>query len=113
MADLSSRGVGGGNLRAWRWLVFPLSALAAVAVAVALIRLGTFWLPYLVGGALASTLLAWILASVLSPGRVDRACPRCGKQGLVRLERKSPLGVRCQECGYLDETGHVANLDGG
>ncbi len=113
MADLSSRGVGGGNVRAWRWLIFPLSALAAAAVALALIRLRPFWISCLVAGTLALTVMAWILASVLSPGRVDRACPRCGRPGLVRLERKSPLGVRCKECGYLDETGHVANLDGG
>jgi hypothetical protein len=99
-------------MRACRWVVFPLSALVAAAAALALIRLGGFWLPYLVGGVLALMVAGWILASVLSPGRVDRTCPRCGRPGLVPLTRKSPLGVRCKECGYLDETGHLA-LEGG
>ena len=98
---------------AWRWVIFPLSVLAAAGAALALVHLGRFWLPYVVAGALALTWIAWILTSVLSPGRLDRACPRCGRQGLVPLERKSPLGVRCKECGYIDETGHIANIDGG
>jgi len=101
-----------GGMRACRWVVFPLSALAAAAAALVLIRLGGFWLPYLVGGVLALTVAGWIILSVLSPGRVDRTCPRCGRPGLVPLERKNPLGVRCRECGYRDETGHIANLLG-
>ncbi len=93
-----------------RWLLVPSAALAATGLAVLLIRVGRAWLPYLVGGTLVFAWLVWVLVSSLTPGRTDRRCPRCGRSALVPLRRGIPLGVRCAECGYRDETAHVPNL---
>lgn len=68
------------------------------------------WIPYLVGGLVASGLALWVLVSTLWPSRPDRTCPRCSREGLVKLERGKP-GVRCELCDYRDENLHVAYLD--
>ena len=97
--------------RVARWTVFPLLLLLGAAGAVALLRGGAAWLPYLVGGALALAWLAWTVASTLSPSvKPDRRCPRCREEALEPLRRGSPLGVRCARCGWRDETGHVPNI---
>jgi hypothetical protein len=85
------------------WIVI---ALGLVYVAVAF----SSWIPYIVGGALAGAWAIWVLVSAISPSKPDRRCPRCGKEGLVKIRRGVP-GARCEICGYEDEKLHVAYLD--
>lgn len=87
-------------------LLWILIAVAAIALAVAF----SGWIPYIVGGALAAAFALWILISTLSPAVPDRKCPKCGGEGLVKIT-KGELGVRCELCGFQDETMHVAYLD--
>jgi DNA-directed RNA polymerase subunit RPC12/RpoP len=87
-------------------LLWILIALGAACLAMAFLA----WLPYIVGGALALGLLVWILVSTLWPSAPDRKCPKCGARGLVKIERGEP-GVRCELCGFRDETMQVAYLD--
>ncbi len=68
------------------------------------------WLPYLVGGVLASALAIWVLVSTLWPSRPNRNCPKCHREGLVKI-RRSQAGVRCELCDFRDDTMHVAYLD--
>ena len=86
-----------------RWLVV---ILGGVALAVAF----SAWIPYIVGGALVLLWLVWVLVSAMSPAKPDRKCPACGREGLVKIRRGEP-GVRCELCGFRDETLHVAYLD--
>jgi hypothetical protein len=68
------------------------------------------WLPQIVGGALVLIGAGWVLTSVLWPSAPDRRCPKCRRRGLVKIRRGEP-GVRCELCGFRDETLHVAYLD--
>ena len=68
------------------------------------------WVPYIVGGLLALVFLIWTVVSAISPSKPDRRCPRCEREGLVKIRRGEP-GVRCEKCGFCDENLHVAYLD--
>lgn len=85
------------------WLIIALCA-AALAVSFA------DWLPQFAVGTCVVVWVVWVLASVLSPAVPNRACPRCGQQGLIKIRRGEP-GVRCEQCEFRDETMHVAYLD--
>ncbi len=68
------------------------------------------WIPYIVGGGVALVVLIWIVVCALWPSKPDRRCPRCGGEGLVKIQRGRP-GVRCELCEFHDETMQVAYLD--
>lgn len=83
------------------WLVAPL-LLGATAAGVLFVLRGP---DHLFGAVFTGVLalgLAWILISSLFPGRADRRCPRCAKNGLERLDPRSTRGVRCRSCGMVD-----------
>ncbi len=85
------------------WLLFA-------ALLVFLAWLARDWMPYLVGGVCAASLILWIVVSSLWPSKPDRHCPRCARQGLVKIRRGEP-GVRCEYCDFRDDSMHVAYLD--
>ena len=87
--------------------VFWLAVIAGLIFLTFLIR---DWVPYLVGGMLALLFLTWIVVSSMWPSKPDRRCPRCEREGLVKIRRGEP-GVRCDKCGFRDEELHVAYLD--
>ena len=68
------------------------------------------WIPYIVGVGVALVALGWVVVSTLWPSKPDRRCPRCGGEGLVKIERGKP-GVRCELCDFRDEDLHVSYLD--
>ncbi len=53
-------------------------------------------------GAMFVLVLGWIVVSSLWPGRAERKCPACEREGLVRLSAKSHKGLRCKLCGFED-----------
>ncbi len=68
------------------------------------------WIPYIVGGGVALVALIWIVVCALWPSKPDRRCPRCGGEGLLKIQRGKP-GVRCELCEFRDEAMQVAYLD--
>jgi hypothetical protein len=62
---------------------------------------------------LAAVLLpfVYVLVCTLYPSWGDTKCPRCGKAALRRPDRKNPMGVICDECGYEDPEMYRAYLD--
>ncbi len=88
------------------WVILVSGALFA------LVQFRPHFLPVL-GALFAAALLFWILGCVFSPARPDRRCPSCGEEGLVKLRRGEPVGVRCEKCGYQDAGKYVAYLDEG
>jgi hypothetical protein len=91
------------------WLTLVWLVVAALLGALALLVLD--WLPALIIGSLTAIAALWVLGCVFSPAVPDRHCPRCRRQGLVKLRRGEPLGVRCELCGFEDAQRHVAYLD--
>jgi DNA-directed RNA polymerase subunit RPC12/RpoP len=87
-------------------LLWILVAAGAVLVAV----LFSASIPYIVAGLLVALFAFWLLVSILWPAVPKRTCPKCGSEGLVKIRRGEP-GVRCELCGFKDETLHVAYLD--
>ena len=87
-------------------LLWIFMALLAVLLAVAF----STWIPYIVGGVLVAALAFWLLVSTLSPAVPKRTCPKCGGEGLVKIQRGRP-GVRCELCDFQDDEMHVAYLD--
>ena len=85
------------------WLLIAAAGLALLVVF-------SGWIQYMVGGLLLASGALWILISVLSPARPDRKCPKCRKEGLVKI-RRGESGVRCEICGFMDGSLHVAYLD--
>ena len=81
-----------------------------VAGAAILLTRASASLGAIAGAVLVSAAVLWILTSVLWPSAPDRRCPACRKRGLVKIRRGEP-GVRCELCGFRDETMHVAYLD--
>jgi len=92
-----------------RWILQPAWLLVVISGAAAAVWLRE-WMPYVLGGACVAALGLWVLVSTLWPSAPDRKCPKCGVQGLVKIRRGAP-GVRCERCGFQDETMHVAYLD--
>ena len=90
-------------MRRGGWLVAPLM-LAAIAAGVLFVLRG----PDEIFGAAFGLVLAlgigWILVSALLPGRAERTCPACGRNGLERLDPRTTHGLRCQLCGWRDES---------
>ena len=82
-----------------------------VAVATILAYLFIDWLPIIIVGAICSVIIIWVLGCIFLPAIPDRRCPHCGKEGLVKIRKGEPLGVRCEICGHCDEQKHVAYLD--
>lgn len=83
-----------------------------IAAAVGLLALAFFeWIPAVLVAILVGAGLFWVLGCIFSPAVPDRRCPRCGKEGLVKIRRGEPLGVRCEHCDYRDEERYVAYLD--
>ena len=87
-------------------ILWLLLIVGLVAVAFAFSE----WIPYIAVGGSALLLLGWVLISTLSPAKPDRTCPKCGEEGLVKIERGVP-GVRCEKCDFRDDSMHVAYLD--
>jgi ribosomal protein L37AE/L43A len=84
------------------WLVAPL-CLAAVVAGTLLIFRGPDGLFGFTFGLVLALGLAWILACSLFPARADRTCPQCGRRSLSRLDRQATHGLKCRQCGWLDE----------
>ncbi len=55
-------------------------------------------------GLLAFAPALWILISALWPARAERACPACSSGRLVRADPGSTVGIRCDSCGWHDDT---------
>jgi len=91
---------GSGRLR---WLT-PLAPLAAIAAALVVVRRPPGGLLGLVLLALLGAAVGWIVVSTLWPARAERTCPRCGRDGLARIDRWSTIGLRCRDCGWRDES---------
>ncbi|HVR74900.1 MAG TPA: hypothetical protein VMT52_11230 [Planctomycetota bacterium] len=87
--------------------VLWIALILAATLAAVLLR---DWIPVLAGGLIVAAGAVWVLVSVLSPSSPDRRCPRCGKEGLVKIRRGVP-GVRCELCEFRDEAMHVSYLD--
>lgn len=68
------------------------------------------WIPAIVSGVLLAGAFFWVLISALSPAIPCRICPKCGREGLVKIRRGVP-GARCEKCDFIDEDLHVAYLD--
>ena len=84
--------------------LFPPLLLAATLTGGVLVLRGP---DQIFGWALAivfGIVVLWILTSALFPASADRTCPACGEQALQRLEPGSTRGLRCADCGWLDET---------
>jgi len=116
MADLSDRARerDGANDEPPRpgigvWLL-SLVWLGVAILAIALVVAWWRWIPGIVVGLIVVVAIGWVFVSVLSPAIPNRKCPRCGGEGLVKIRRGEP-GVRCELCGFRDETMHVAYLD--
>jgi hypothetical protein len=90
--------------------MLPLLWLALIAAGTLLAILFWDWIPGLVVGMICLSAVVWILVSTLSPAVPKRGCPKCGKEGLVKIQRGEP-GVRCEHCDFRDENMHVAYLD--
>ncbi|MBI3271322.1 MAG: hypothetical protein HYZ53_20165 [Planctomycetes bacterium] len=55
--------------------------------------------------------IAWFFLSALHPAPIDKRCPKCSRPALVPLRKGAPIGVRCAECGFVDEEHSTAYLD--
>ena len=82
----------------------PALILVSVGMGIWIARVAPRSLPTLVLGGLGALLLGWILLSTLWPSRADRRCPRCGEDSLERIDRTRTVGLRCEGCGWRDET---------
>ena len=58
---------------------------------------------WVVGGGVV-LMVVWVIVCALSPAQADRRCPSCGQDGLVRLDPESHRGLRCEVCGWQDES---------
>lgn len=85
------------------WLVAPLF-LTAVIGGLVLLRRGPDGLFTTVLVGVAAVPVLWGLISMLFPAYPDRRCMECGELGLVPLSEVELHGVRCTECGHVDET---------
>ncbi|MAF67280.1 MAG: hypothetical protein CMJ84_16690 [Planctomycetes bacterium] len=85
------------------WFLPPLF-LASAAAGVALVLHGPDALFGWAMGAVFGTGLAWLAVSILFPPTIDRRCPRCGEEGVERLDRQATHGIHCTRCGLRDET---------
>ena len=91
----------------WLPIFWFFIVLAGAAVA----YLTFEWLP---AGFVSVIILAgvvWVLGCIFSPAVPNRRCPRCGEDGLVKIRKGEPLGVRCEQCEFVDEAKYVAYLD--
>lgn len=91
------------------WL--PLLWIAVAALVAFLAWLAFDWLPAVIAAAVVSAAVLWVMGCIFSPAVPDRRCPRCGEDGLVKIRKGEPLGVRCERCGFRDEARYVAYLD--
>lgn len=91
----------------WLPIFWFLIVLAGVAIA----YLTAAWLPAFFASVIILVGIVWVLGCVFSPAVPDRRCPRCGKDGLVKIRKGEPLGVRCEQCNFVDEGKYVAYLD--
>ncbi len=91
------------------WLTIVWIVVALVAALVAWLVFD--WLPAVIAGVIVALGVLWVLGCIFSPAVPDRRCPRCGKEGLVKIRKGEPLGVRCEHCDYRDEGKYVAYLD--
>lgn len=82
----------------------PPAFLAAVAGGVAIVLAQPLALLWLVLGALVVVPAGWVLVSALFPGRAERRCPACARDGLRRLDVRSTHGLTCSACGWRDES---------
>jgi hypothetical protein len=85
------------------WLVAPL-ILAAIASGLLLVLRGPEGLFGVAFGLVLALGLGWILVSSLLPARAERTCPRCGGEGLERLDPDSSQGLVCRLCSWADES---------
>lgn len=59
--------------------------------------------PFVVG-AIFVVVFAWFFISTLWPRFAERTCPTCGEDGLTPLDENSHRGLRCNLCGFEDES---------
>ena len=69
------------------------------------------WLVTIIVVGIVALVALWVLGCIFTPAVPDRKCPECGEEGLVKIKKGEPLGVRCEKCGFVDEARHVAYLD--
>ncbi len=91
----------GRRWRAWAWFVGPF-ALAAAALGLLLVRQGLLNLFSVACAVLVTLGLGWILVSALFPGRVERRCPACKREGLAPIDLRRSVGLACALCGWRD-----------
>lgn len=85
------------------WLIAP-AFLAAALVGVGIVfRAPEGLLEFGLGGLFVIGLL-WALISIFFPGRPDVTCSECGAESLERLSPDAVVGLRCGECGHVDES---------
>jgi hypothetical protein len=97
-----------------RWLLpllFSLTTIVVLGLAVLIFVQFKDWLPALVGLVVIGTAVFWILGCVFTPAVADRKCPRCEQETLVRPRKDQMLGVRCENCGFEDQEMYRAYLD--
>ena len=85
------------------WLLPPLF-LGAIGLAVWLIFSSTA--NYFAWGAgfLVTLSLLWVLISTVFPrGPVERICPACGRDTLVRSDSGTTIGLVCKSCLWKDD----------
>ena len=91
-----------GNARA-TWLLPPL-LLAAIGAGLLFVMRGPDELFGLAFGAVLGLGLLWVLVSALFPGKADRLCPQCARDGLARIDPQSTQGLYCRHCSWRDES---------
>ena len=86
------------------WLLPPLF-LSAIGLGVWLILNPPENLFTWVAGFFAALALLWILISTVFPrGSVERICPACGSDSLVRADPVNTRGLICSKCLWKDES---------
>lgn len=85
-----------------QWLIGP-GLLLVTLCSVRLLMFGSDRIFVYALLALFGVVVLWILVSVFSPAHPDRTCPACGRAGLRRLDSSTTRGIRCEDCGHVDE----------
>ena len=86
----------------WLLIIAGLGALAFVF---------SDYLFMIVVGGICAVVIFWVLGCIFTPAIPNRHCPKCSKEGLVKIKKGEPSGVRCEHCDFVDTEMYVAFLD--